>query len=366
MRNLFPKTFLVTWIAVGALWAGTLHAQVDDFIQVNLVSDIPGLATITDPQLANPWGVSHSTTSPFWTSNQGTNTSTLYAVTDQTTVTKTNINPPAGFVQIPTTAAGPQGPTGQVNNTNTSSFPVGNGGDGGSAHFIFANLNGTISAWDAGPTAFIQITTPGAVYTGLAINGAQTQLYAADAAGGKVDVFDSSFAPLSLAASAFINPALPAGLVPFNVRDIGGNVYVVYAPAGRPAEISAPLGAGAVAIFDEDGNFITQLIVGSRLAAPWGIALAPAGFGRFINHLLVGNFSFLHSEINAFDPTTGKLRGTIRIDVGKGHTPGGLWTIDFGVGGNNGDPNTLYFADGINGEADGLFGAIFANGSHIP
>jgi uncharacterized protein (TIGR03118 family) len=118
--------------------------------------------------------------------------------------------------------------------------------------------------------------------------------------------------------------------------------------------------------FDEDGNFITQLIAGSRLAAPWGITLAPAGFGRFINHLLVGNFSFLHSEINAFDPTTGKLRGRIGIDVGKGHTPGGLWTIDFGIGGNNGDPNTLYFSDGINGEADGLFGAIFANGSFIP
>ena len=147
------------------------------------------------------------------------------------------------------------------------------------------------------------------------------------------------------------------------MRDIGGNVYVVYAPAGRPAEISAPLGAGAVAIFDEDGNFITQLIAGSRLAAPWGIALAPAGFGQFINHLLVGNFSFLHSEINAFDPTTGKLRGTIRINVGKGNKPGGLWTLDFGVGGSNGDPNTLYFTDGINGEADGLFGAIFANGN---
>jgi uncharacterized protein (TIGR03118 family) len=118
-----------------------------------------------------------------------------------------------------------------------------------------------------------------------------------------------------------------------------------------------------VAIFDEDGNFITQLLAGDRLAAPWGIALAPAGFGRFINHLLVGNFSFLDSEINAFDPTTGKRRGTIRIAVGKGNTPGGLWTLDFGVGGMNGDPNTLYFTDGINGEADGLFGAILPNGS---
>jgi uncharacterized protein (TIGR03118 family) len=201
----------------------------------------------------------------------------------------------------------------------------------------------------------------------LAINGAQTRLYAANGAGtGSVDVFDSTFAPVSLPASAFIDPALPDGLVPFNVRDISGNIYVTYAPAGRPAQISAPLGAGAVAVFDEDGNFITQLIAGDHLAAPWGITLAPAGFGRFINHLLVGNFSFLNSEINAFDPTTGKFRGTIRINVGKGHTPGGLWTLEFGVGGSNGDPNTLYFTDGINGEADGLFGAIFANGSFIP
>ena len=96
-------------IAVGALWAGTLHAQIADFVQVNLVSDIPGLATITDPQLVNPWGVSHSSTSPFWTSNQGTITATLYTVTDRTAVSKVPING-NGIVKIPTTAAGPQGP----------------------------------------------------------------------------------------------------------------------------------------------------------------------------------------------------------------------------------------------------------------
>src|SRR5260370_5679632 len=252
MRKLFPKTFLVTWIAVGALWAGTLHAQVADFVQVNLVSDIPGLATITEPELVNPCGVSHSTTSPFWTSNQGTSTTTLFAVTDRTNVTKvTAVNPPTGNIAIPTTAPGAQGPTGQVNNTNTSSFPVNNGGNGGSAAFIFANLNGTISAWNGGPTAFIQVTTPGATYTGLAVNGAQTRLYAANSARtGRVEVFGRSFNPVSLAASAFVNPALPDGLVPFNVPDIGGNVDVVDAPAGRPADISAPMGAAAVPLFD--------------------------------------------------------------------------------------------------------------------
>jgi len=235
---------------------------------------------------------------------------------------------------------------------------VNNGGDGGSAHFIFANLNGTISAWDTGPTAFIQVTTPGAVYTGLAINGPQTRLYAANGAGsGSVDVFDSSFAPLSLAAGAFVDPSLPTGLVPFNVRDIGGDVYVIYAPAGRANQINASLGAGAVAIFDEDGNFIKELVAGSRLAAPWGITLAPPSFGRFGSHLLVGNFSFRQSEINAFNPINGEFHGTLPIRTG-GMRPGGLWTIEFGIGGDNGSPDTLYFADGINGEADGLFGAI--------
>jgi len=345
--------------AVGTLNLGALRADSPDgdsphFVQTNLVSDISGLAKITDSELVNPWGVSHSSTSPFWVSNQGKSTSTLYAVMDATNVSKVNINPPTGLVLIPTTANGPQGPTGQVNNSNAMSFILANGK---SANFIFANLNGTISAWNGGSTASVEVTTPGAVYTGLTINGAQTRLYAANGGSGSIDVFDSSFAPLSLAPGAFIDPFLPTGLAPFNVQDITGDIYVTYAPPGRSNQISARLGAGAVAIFDEDGNFVKQLIVGSRLAAPWGITLAPPSFGRFGSHLLVGNFSFLHSEINAFDPINGEHRGRLRIDTG-GNSPGGLWAIAFGVGGNNGSPDVLYFTDGINGEANGLFGAI--------
>jgi uncharacterized protein (TIGR03118 family) len=353
----------VASLAIGALTLSALQTQgADDcstgcFTQTNLVSDIPGLAKITDPQLVNPWGVSHSPTSPFWISNQGKNTTTLYAVTGETTVSKVNINPPTGFVAIPTTASGPQGPTGQVNNTNTSSFPVAHD-DGKSAHFIFANLNGTISAWDTGPTAFVQNTgAAGTVYTGLAINRAQTRLYAANTSLGRIDVFDSNFLAFSLGPDAFRDPSLPTGLVPFNVQDIGGDIYVTYAPAGLQNMRQANLGQGVVAIFDEDGNFIRELVSGSRLAAPWGIAIAPPGFRRFSNDVLVGNFSFLHSEINAFIPSNGKLHGTIPINTG-GQRAGGLWTIDFGVGGNNGSPDVLYFSDGINGEANGLFGAI--------
>jgi uncharacterized protein (TIGR03118 family) len=141
------------------------------------------------------------------------------------------------------------------------------------------------------------------------------------------------------------------------VADISGDIYVTYAPSGHAAQTSAPLGAGAVAIFDESGNFVKQLVGGGRLAAPWGISLAPQSFGRFGSDLLIGNFSYLHSEINAFDPVSGKFRGTLPIDAGN-NSPGGLWTIAFGIGGNNGSPDTLYFTDGINSEKDGLFAAI--------
>ncbi len=329
------------------------------YAQTNLVSSVPGLATITDPRLINPWGISRSPTSPFWTSDQGMNSSTLYAITNGTNVTQVlgvNAN---GFVAIPTTAAGPQGPTGQVNNSNTASFQLVPGTASTSSRFLFANLNGTISGWAGGLSSSIEVTTPGALYTGLAIDTAGTRLYAADGAGGAVRVFDSAFAPVN--GAGFTDPTLPSGFVPFNVQDIGGKVYVTYAPSGLAAQRGAALGQGFVSVFDENGGFLQRLISGSQLAAPWGVALAPAGFGAFGGDLLVGNFSFAHSGINAFDPITGAFRGSIAIDVGSGNTPGGLWGLMFGSGtGSGGDSNTLYFADGINGETAGLFGAIAA------
>jgi uncharacterized protein (TIGR03118 family) len=367
------RSLVTTAIAVGTLYAGAWRAEADSvYIQTDLVSDIPGLAALTEPELHNPWGMSHTATSPIWTSNQATQTATLFAVTPDNNVSKvTAVNPPTGNIAIPPMATG--GPTGQVANTNpsTSSFPVLGGGNGGSAHFIFANLNGTISAWDTGPTAFIQATTAGASYTGLAINQANTQLYAANSAGsGSINVFNSSFAPVSLGAGAFATPAAAAaaGLVPFNVQSLSnGTLAVTYAPPGRAAQAIATPGMGAVAIFDESGTLL-RTMVGGTLAAPWGITIAPANFGPFSGDLLVGNFSSLASEINAFDPTTGTFLGTIPINVGIGNTAGGLWSLGFGTGGSNGSPTTLFFTDGINAEIDGhinpdmdgLFGAISA------
>jgi uncharacterized protein (TIGR03118 family) len=339
------------------LCATPWRADADAYIQTNLVSNIPGLAALNDPSLKNSWGVSFGPTTPVWVSEQVSNQATLY------NVTPAGVTQSATIISIPTTGAGPQGPTGQISNlipppnTPANSFLV----NGIASRFIFANLNGTISAWNGqGTSALIQATTPGATYTGLAVNDAHTRLYAAnDAGAGSIDVFNSSFAPTNLGAGAFANPF--PGLVPFNAQNIGGKIYVTYALPGLAAMRGASEGNGGVAVFDESGVLLQTLIggPGNKLASPWGIALAPsAGFGPFSGDLLVGNFSFVASEINAFDPLTGAFEGTIPVDVGPGNTPGGLWALAFGNAGNNGTPTTLFFTDGINGETDGLFAAI--------
>jgi uncharacterized protein (TIGR03118 family) len=322
----------------GTAWA-------DNFAVTNLVSDIPGLAKITDPNLKNPWGVSFSGASPFWVSNQGTNTSDLF------TVQGLNVTQNALTVSIPTTSSGPQGPTGQVFNS-TPGFLVGTA----PATFIFANLNGTISAWNnsVGTTAQIQATTPGAVYTGLAISnvGGVPLLYAANTSQNRIDVFNGSFAPLP--AVGFANPY--PGLVPFNVQTLAGKVYVTYALPGRAAEIAATEGQGAVAVFDTNGALLQTLINGGTLASPWGLTLAPASFDGFGGALLVGNFSFAVPEINAFDPNSGAFLGQVLSNPSYQ----GIWALSFGNGGNGGDPNILYFTTGLNDENNGLFAAVSA------
>ncbi len=342
------KSLLISAVGIGALCAATSRAGADAYIQTNLVSNIAGLAALTDANLKNPWGISHGPTTPFWVSDQGANVTTLYNVA------------PAGVSQSATIVS-VTNPTGQVsnllppNNTPPQTFLL----NGTPSRFIFASLNGTISAWTAGPAAVVQVTTPGAVYTGLAINDAHTRLYAANDLGGTINVFDSSFAPLNLGAGAFNNPF--PGLVPFNVQSLDGKIYATYAVPGLDAMRNATEGSGGVAVFDENGVLLQTLIggPGSKLASPWGIALAPpTGFGQFSGDLLVGNFSFVASEINAFDPMTGAFEGTIPVDVGAGNTPGGLWALAFGNAPNNGTPNTLFFNDGINGERDGLFASI--------
>ena len=138
----------------------------------------------------------------------------------------------------------------------------------------------------------------------------------------------------------------------------GGNIFVTYAPAGRPNQTGATLGQGAVAEFKPDGTFVKELVgvsaTGSRLAAPWGITLAPANFGPFSGDLLVGDFSFFFGEIDAYDPVTGAFLGTLDSNPAWQ----GLWSLTFGNGARGGDTNILYFTTGLNDEADGLFAAL--------
>ena len=339
--NPVKRTLLVTALLVLAL---APRAMGDTFYdQQNLVSDVPGLAVTTDPNLVNPWGISNSATSPYWISDQGTGVSTLYNGSGI---------PTALVVSIPTTAP-PSGPTGTVFNNTGGGFLVGST----SANFIFATLGGTIAARATGVTAVTEATIPGAVFTGLALanNGSGNYLYAANFTNtGGIQVFNSSFASTTLSGS-FTDPNLPAGYAPYNIQLIGGKLYVTYAEVGSSGAV-AGLGLGFVDVFDTNGNFLERLVSGGALDAPWGIALAPSGFGTFSNDLLVGNFG--NGEINAFDPTTGALLGTLDSAPGTPLVNSGLWALEFGNGNAGSSPDTLYFTAGIDNEAEGLFGAI--------
>ena len=337
-------------LAAALLLAGRPAGAQNRFAQVNLVSDVPGLALHLDPQLVNPWGIASSAGSPIWVSDAGTGVATIYngAGVKQGLV-----------VSIPIPAGGPSEPTGQVFN-NAGAFQLSNGAN---ATFLFATINGTIAGWNgaAGTTAITMVDdgAAGAVYTGLGISGsgATARLYTANFSEGTVDTYDGSFNEL---APGFIDPSLPAGYSPFNVQNVGGTIYVAYALVDPVTheEMAGP-GLGIVNAFDVNGAFLRRVAgPGGALDAPWGFALAPAGFGPFGGALLVGNFG--DGRINAFDPVTGALFGTLLDEAGTPIEIEGLWGIRFGNGGNGGLPDHLYFAAGIDDETHGLFGSIAA------
>jgi uncharacterized protein (TIGR03118 family) len=312
------------------------------YIQTNLVSDIPGFAQSTDPNLKNPWGVSYSATSPFWVSDTATNLSTLYQGTGAT------VN--ARVVSVP------GGPTGEIQNSTTDFVEA----NGKTASFIFATLSGAIYAWngtDSNNVAEQAATLANASFTGLAFanNGSGNFLYAANISGfGSVEVFDKSFAHVTLAGSfqdpSFNTTLFPgsAGYVPYNIQNINGQLYVEY--------VNFKLGKGAVSIFDLNGNFIKELIPpgGPQLNQPWGVAIAPSGFGTFANDVLVGNFG--DGKINAFDPNTGAFLGTVS-DFNGPIVNSGLWALSVRTGGTF-NTNAVYITAGINNQLDGLFAVI--------
>jgi uncharacterized protein (TIGR03118 family) len=319
----------------------------NSFGQHNLVSDLPGVAAFTDPDLVNPWGMSFSATSPIWVSDNGSGLATIYngAGVKQGLV-----------VTIP--PAGAAAPTGQVFNPNPANF--------GGAHFIFATEGGTIAAWSGGTSAVQTVDNSGinSVYKGIAMgsNSSGTFLFATDFRNNAIDVFDKSFNPATLSGS-FTDPGLPSGYAPFNISTVGSRVYVTYAvqDAAKHDDVAGP-GHGIVDVFDTDGNFIQRLVSHGALNSPWGMAWAPAGFGQFTGDLLVGNFG--DGTINGFDPATGTWLAQLDDPKGNPLTNLGLWGLAFGNGTNGTSTSSLYFTAGIPGpgmiEDHGLFGDIAA------
>ena len=342
----------LVWIAPACLAAGV-------YLQTNLVSDLPGMAAHTDSHLVNPWGIASSANSPFWVADNHTGVSTLH---------DSSGTPQSLVVTVPPALAGTVGsPDGIVFN-GSSDFEV---SPGSPAHFIFATEDGTISGWASGTTAVIKVgSASGAVYKGLAIgnNGTANFLYATNFHANAVNVFDHNYAPVTLSVGNFSDPTIPMGYAPFNIQNINngstvaGVLYVTYALQDATGHDDVPGPRhGFINKFDLNGNLLGRFASQGTLNSPWGMALAPAGFGEFGGDLLVGNFG--DGRINAFDPATGAFLGQLNDGSGNPITIKGLWGLHFGNGGSGGDPNTLYFAAGIPGPAGmvedhGLFGSI--------
>jgi uncharacterized protein (TIGR03118 family) len=295
------------------------------------------MAAVTDPNLVNPWGISSSPTSPFWVSDNGQGVTTLY---------NTAGTPLSLVVTIPNPSGGASAPTGQVFN-GTSAF--------NSDLFLFATEGGTVAGWRGAlgtnaETLFNQ-SSAGAIYKGLALttNANGSYLLAADFHNNAINVFPSSGAPAL--AGNFVDPNLPAGYAPFNIQEINGQLYVTYAKQDAAGHDDvAGAGFGYVSVFDSNGNFVKRLISNGALNSPWGLAMAPAGWGTVGGDLLVGNFG--DGLINAYT-LDGTFVGTL-----AGISNDGLWGLRFGNGGNGGNVDSLYITAGLNGEANGLFARI--------
>jgi len=304
----------------------------------NLVSNQLGQAPTIDPLLANPWGLARSASGVWWVSDNDTGWSTLYNATGTEETLKV-LTPTAGNGPTsPTGLNGPGTPTGIVFNGSKTDFQV----QGQSASFIFATLDGTISAWAPGlnaneTTIAVDNSANKASYTGLAItsNASGNFLYAADNANNHVDMFDGNYNLVK----SFGDPAVPSTLSVFGIQDINGLVYVTYAVPNVGA-------GGYVDIFKEDGTFVKTLIQGDRLNQAWGVAAAPPNFGPLSNTLLISNNS-VDGTINAFDPVSGRFVGTIRDQHGKKIVLNNLWGIAFGGGtSSNGAQNELFVTVG--------------------
>jgi uncharacterized protein (TIGR03118 family) len=357
---------LATLVAAALPAVAASHSRhhsrgLDGFHQRNLVGDTPGAAELTDPNLVNAWGLAFGPATPAWVADNGTDVATLYsgatAMTHAASIVPLVVNIPGGA------------PTGLVFNGGTG-FVVHDGTASGPARFLFSSEAGVISGWNPGvpagttPSTQAQVaaTVSGAIYKGLAIADTNKgpRLYATDFHNARVDVWDDTFAPAGRP-GGFADRKLPNGFGPFGIQTVADKfVVVTYAKQDAAAEdeVAGP-GLGFVDVYDTAGKLLRRFAAGRPLNAPWGIALAPKGFGRASGDLLIGNFG--DGRINAFDPRNGRFEGALRDKHGSEIAIDGLWALEFGNG-TIGTPQTLLFTAGPGDEQHGLFGAITAGG----
>ena len=328
-------------IAALLVGLGTQSASAQ-YAQTNIVSNVPGLASITDPNLVNPWGIAFSNTSPVWVANEGSGVATLYTST--------------GTVPLVVSIPGQGTPTGVVFNS-TSDFLL-TAGNGQKALFLFATKDGQIAGWNGGTGAIAAVpANPNNVYTGLTAGASATgnTLYAANFRSGVINAFGPSFSPLI----PFTDPNVPAGYAPFNVENINGELYVAFAKQDLATDAPvAGAGNGFIDVFDLNGGSLQRLVSNGALDAPWGMAVAPSDFGSFGGDLLVGNNG--DGEINAFNITTGAFIGTLEDANGNPIVDPALFALAFGNG-TSFSSDALLFTAG-----DGLLGEIQVASTPLP
>jgi uncharacterized protein (TIGR03118 family) len=332
LKNHYKLTILLL-LSVAA-WAQ--DTTTNSYLQTNLVSDLSTQAPVTDSHLKNPWGLSRAKSSFWWVSDNNTGVSTLYSG--------------SGAVQSLVVTILPAGGTGTGSPTGTVAI---------GSKFIFVTLDGTIQEWTSGTTAVIKVnnSSKGAVYTGVtaAKNGTVETLFVANNSGGVEAYNASTFARINLGTTAFKDTTIPAGNFPYGIQAVGSKIYVTW---NCPSGTCTPA-TGYVDSFSTAGVLSVRFAQG-WFNNPWGMAQAPASWGAFPHALLVGNVG--SGWIGAYNATTGAFMSFLENSSGQDITINGLWGLHFGGGNaNNGPTTSLFFAAGINGYADGLFGTITPN-----
>ena len=340
--------------------------------RTDLLSDIMGAAPVQDSHLVNAWGLSRSSTSPWWVSDNGTGLTTLY--TGAGAIVPIN---GTGFVTIPAPKNAPAGtiatPTGTVYNGSSTDFilPAPNGK---AATFMFCTEDGTISGWNGGPTAVIAVDdlefgkNSSPVYKGMTTADfkGKRYVYVTNFRAGRVEVYDTNFQPVHFFFGAFdpnegddYGEHIPRGFAPFNIQNIGGSLFVTYAKqdSSRHDDVAGD-GNGFVEIFTSGGRHIAHLQHGPWLNSPWGVVWTPRDFGEFSNTILVGNFG--SGKIAAFNGFTYQFMGFVKNPDDSTLVIDGLWALAFGNGANAGPSTTLYFTAGPSDESHGLFGMLTA------